>query len=372
MKAVDASISLPLLPGPARRLLALALLAAAAAAAAAALPAPGPTARRAEVQEDGNVVSVADAPPDAALSPSLTPYVISVVDVAPNAALWPPLPPLSPSPAFSAAPSFGPGVPSAPPAPPEPSAPPAPPAPPAPTPTQQRRCAPEDQLSDRVVRLERTWVCLTLSGNPAAPPQPASANAPVGAAPLASVRAAFDPPCDRFSLVQVSGSYRAFADQRGATLVSAASLGAASAGAKIWLSADGSFVFPSYTVIVAVVAGSVRAVAFDEGCTGCGERSGACGANTLEVSAGLSSCFVPRSTCVDTPQPDNPSANSCDLKVFFVWAGEDSRGAYMTSTSSRLSRFASYPAQAAQLWQQVASWASAAAQGGAQQTQQQP
>jgi hypothetical protein len=176
------------------------------------------------------------------------------------------------------------------------------------------------------------------------------------------LRAAFDPVCDRFSLVQAAGSYKANAARSGATLVAASSLGAASAP-KIYLTADGGSVFPTYTAIVAVVDGIVRAVAFDEGCEGCGERSGSCGANTLEPAEGRRSCFVPRAACRDTPRPSNPDANTCDLKIFFVWAGEDARGAAFTSTSSRPSRFAAYPFSAAQLWQSVTNFASSVAQG---------
>jgi hypothetical protein len=182
-----------------------------------------------------------------------------------------------------------------------------------------------------VERFQRTWVCLTLSASPRAN----TSAGDFGALATSGMRAVFDPPCDRFTLVQAAGSYKAFAARSGASLVTVSSLGAASPS-KVWLSEDGGFVFPVHTAIVAVVDGRVQAVAFDEGCAGCGVRSGYCGANTLVPAEGRVSCFVPRAACVDTPRPANPDANSCDLKVFVVWAGEDARGAFFTSSSSRL------------------------------------
>jgi hypothetical protein len=281
-----------------------------------------------------------------------------------------PTPASPPSPAFSAAPSFGP---------------PAPPTAGPATPGAAARCAPDDQPSDAVTRFQRTWICLTLTGSSPAPPAPpapptlpATPTLPAPPSPPApssekfapardllapsSLRAAFDPVCDRFALIQAAGSYKANAARTGATLVAASSLGAASAP-KIYLTADGAFVFPTYTAIVAVVDGIVRAVAFDEGCEGCGERSGSCGANTLEPAEGRRGCFVPRAACRYTPQPSNPDASTCDLKIFVVWAGEDVRGAAFTSTSTRPSRFSAYPFSAAQLWNSVTNFASSVAQG---------
>ena len=265
------------------------------------------------------------------------------------------LPP-SPLPAFSAAPSFGPAPATPSPAPPGP-------APPAPPQSAARRCAPDDQPSDVVERFQRTWLCVELTAAAALSPATLTSAVNTSAAPPAAMRAAFDPPCDRFSLIQIAGSYKLLATRVGATLIAAASLGASTAIPKLYLSADGSFVFPSYTVVVAVVGGNVQAVAFDEGCAGCGERSGACGANTVVPAEGRLSCFVPRASCIDTPQPSNPAANSCDLKIFVVWAGEDAHGDFFTSSASRLSRFSAYPLQAAQLLQEVMRFASVAAQG---------
>ena len=263
-----------------------------------------------------------------------------------------PLPPPPPS----AAPSFGPG-----PAPATVTAAPAP----APPPLSQPRCAPAGEPSDSVTRLSSTYVCITLI---------ASATNASSSAAGTTLRAVFTPFVDIFSLVQVAGSFKRFSSGGGAVTVSASSLGSATADAKIWLSADGSQVFPTQTVIIAVSsAGNVQAAAFDEGCFGCGgARGGACAANTLAAEGGGHvSCYVPRVDCVDTPQPGNPHANTCDLKVFFAWAGEDAQGAYMTSTSQRLSRFSAWPLQAAQLWASVTSFASRTVQGALPALQQQ-
>lgn len=124
--------------------------------------------------------------------------------------------------------------------------------------------------------------------------------------------------------------------------------------------------FPLYTAIIHLDKGKVVSVTFDEGCL-CGSLSDSCATNYLEGSlaadpaaqelAGkhMKSCFIPEEQCtaMEGAGVANPNANSCDLKLFVVWAGEDSKQNKMRTANHRFSRYNAFPVQLNSLWGRI-------------------
>lgn len=135
----------------------------------------------------------------------------------------------------------------------------------------------------------------------------------------------------------------------------------ATAAAKLYAFQDpnggGRRFIPVYTAIVQAEKGIVTSVSFDEGCFLCDAMSDACVTNGQQVAGGPPldvsahrGCAVPADQCEAQPTPNNPDANTCDLKLFIVWTGSDVKGEYLTSVGKRFSRFRSYGMNLGTMW----------------------
>jgi hypothetical protein len=221
-------------------------------------------------------------------------------------------------------------------------------------------CGPPDGGGTSIARGGLTWVCITLGG----------------------ATAVFTPSADELSMLEVSGSFAAYATNSTAgsagapVLLTVASLGARSEAdasasapsAKLYaatLGGERTFV-PTYTAIVHVERGVAARVTFDEGCFFCEAGGPACLPNALSANATRSddppvdagsarSCTLREAECAQQSTPDNPLANSCDLKLFVVWTGTDVDGMYFTSAGRRFSRFAAFPTGLVTLWGSITS-----------------
>lgn len=118
--------------------------------------------------------------------------------------------------------------------------------------------------------------------------------------------------------------------------------------------------FPIYTAIVQMVDGIVKSVTFDEGCFFCDSASPQCVTNALPVTGGApvadthqQGCFMTTAECTPVARPDNPNANSCDLKIFVVWTGTDASGNYLMSAGKRFSRFRQYSLGLSTVWDDI-------------------
>jgi len=146
---------------------------------------------------------------------------------------------------------------------------------------------------------------------------------------------------------------------------------------------------PLLTAIVTLSNGRPSFIAWDDGCIFCAANGASCVFNALDTgrfaaasNSNFMSCFTDSTSCYSTTvaasptlsssatpslsaSPANASSSSlpvasptvspssinssvaipqstCDLKLFLVWTGSDSKGQYCTSSNSRFSRFRQY------------------------------
>ncbi|CAM9927496.1 unnamed protein product [Ascophyllum nodosum] len=100
--------------------------------------------------------------------------------------------------------------------------------------------------------------------------------------------------------------------------------------------------FPLHTAIIAVHKGEVTGISWDDGCHFC--SSSDCQENTYDYSGELAEesgpdCYWPDESCNEAGTESNVSS-LCQLTVYVVWSGTDSKGNYFTSSSKRLSMYA--------------------------------
>lgn len=114
-----------------------------------------------------------------------------------------------------------------------------------------------------------------------------------------------------------------------------------------YIASDGTYgrTFSIFTAIISVDKGKVNGIAWDDGCHFCAHTY--CDTNTFDY--GTSNSTIPDSSedcfwednriCVD---PTDPSLVSdvCQLQVYVVWAGTDSKGNNFQSQQKRLGNFA--------------------------------
>lgn len=211
------------------------------------------------------------------------------------------------------------------------------------------RCAPPGTADSSVTRYEKTWICLDIGGS----------------------RAVINPEADRFTAVEVPGSFAKYKAAGTATTFSVTSLSAASDDPSMTTSSykyytkadagDGAVrVFPVYAVTVHVELGVPIAVTFDEGCSFCDARTDSCRVNGLPANTSvaalpedMTSCTMGESECMPRADSAIPGANTCDLKVFVTWTGTDTKGQFFTSASKRFSRYRAWPIGVQSLWQSI-------------------
>lgn len=137
------------------------------------------------------------------------------------------------------------------------------------------------------------------------------------------------------------------------------------ASKKVYM-ADGK-VFPTWTAIIHVGEdGNAEFVTFDEGCYLCSASSDQCTVNAVPVGpAGpavdekhMKSCYIPVDQCREVPTAEAPEANTCDLKVFVVWTGVDSKGRPFQSAGARVSSFRHWAPEMSSLWKNIKEGAS--------------
>ncbi|CAB1099068.1 unnamed protein product [Ectocarpus sp. CCAP 1310/34] len=102
--------------------------------------------------------------------------------------------------------------------------------------------------------------------------------------------------------------------------------------------------FPLHTAIISVEEGEVTGISWDDGCHFCG--SSQCEDNTYDYTGQLiggegngQDCYWPDSDCLEDGVENQVSA-LCQLTVYVVWTGTDSKGNFFTSFAKRLSMYA--------------------------------
>jgi hypothetical protein len=111
-----------------------------------------------------------------------------------------------------------------------------------------------------------------------------------------------------------------------------------------YFDATTNFIFPYLTIIVDVVDGVVRGIAWDDACVFCEESK--CIPNTYNfdgtaatketASQPTNGCYVPKDVCDAFHATQN---YVCDLKLYVVWTGTDVNGNVLMSSDSRFSAF---------------------------------
>merc|ERR1712224_1122632 len=108
-------------------------------------------------------------------------------------------------------------------------------------------------------------------------------------------------------------------------------------------------IFPYLTAIIDVTDGIVSGIAWDDACDFCKSNSkneSRCEENTYDFTGRLTSlgseltkgCYITKKECDAFRTEGN---NICDLNIYFVWTGSDSKGQIMSSSGSRFSAFSS-------------------------------
>lgn len=111
-----------------------------------------------------------------------------------------------------------------------------------------------------------------------------------------------------------------------------------------YFDATTNFIFPYLTIIVDVVDGVVRGIAWDDACVFCEESK--CIPNTYNfdgtaatketASQPTNGCYFPKDVCDAFHATQN---YVCDLKLYVVWTGTDVNGNVLMSSDSRFSAF---------------------------------
>mmetsp|Transcript_16193 Transcript_16193/g.44862 ORF Transcript_16193/g.44862 Transcript_16193/m.44862 type:complete len:264 (-) Transcript_16193:665-1456(-) len=110
---------------------------------------------------------------------------------------------------------------------------------------------------------------------------------------------------------------------------------------------NGNEIFPHLTAVIDVKDGVARGIAWDDACVFCTKKE--CKENTYDFSGnrGTSSdlrqptkgCLIEKSECVTF---DAAGRTDCDLILYVVWTGTDSKGEAFQSSAYR---FSAFPAQ---------------------------
>lgn len=105
-----------------------------------------------------------------------------------------------------------------------------------------------------------------------------------------------------------------------------------------------NFIFPYLTIIVDVVDGVVRGIAWDDACVFCEKKQ--CIPNTYnfdgteatseQASQPTNGCYLTKAICEGFQVTGN---DVCDLKLYVVWTGTDVNGNVLMSSDSRFSAF---------------------------------
>lgn len=111
---------------------------------------------------------------------------------------------------------------------------------------------------------------------------------------------------------------------------------------KAFRKADEEKTFPLHTAIIDVDQGEVTGISWDDGCHFCGSSD--CELNTYTYSGELAKdsgkdCYWLDSECPEEGIEGSVSS-LCQLTVYVVWTGTDSKGNYFTSSAKRLSMYA--------------------------------
>ena len=169
-------------------------------------------------------------------------------------------------------------------------------------------------------------------------------------------RALFDPIADSLSSITVQGSYALNNVSLESTLLVVSSNAASSAmssltgaipgGAKFYI--NEGHIFNLYTIIITVLSGKVTLISLEEGCFFC-QHSHDCTANAPDASPYQRSCHLYTNDCID----NGSGGNTCDLRFFIVWQGDDQYESPLTSAGRRPSRFAMYQVAGQQILDQM-------------------
>lgn len=103
-------------------------------------------------------------------------------------------------------------------------------------------------------------------------------------------------------------------------------------------------IFPYLTIIVDVVDGAIRGIAWDDACVFC--KKDKCIPNTYNFDGTVASpeqasqptkgCYLTKAICDGFQASGN---DICDLKLYVVWTGTDVNGNVLMSSDSRFSAF---------------------------------
>lgn len=109
-------------------------------------------------------------------------------------------------------------------------------------------------------------------------------------------------------------------------------------------------VFPYLTAIINVEQGIVDGITWDDACLYC--TANECEPNTFDFAGNLATeaearqpvggCGVLTEECKKLVTPGDEQADGCDLLLYVVWTGTDSRGRDFRSSAYR---FSAFPAQ---------------------------
>ncbi|KAK1735325.1 hypothetical protein QTG54_013939 [Skeletonema marinoi] len=152
---------------------------------------------------------------------------------------------------------------------------------------------------------------------------------------------------DEFANYKVPGSYSAIVGGNffngNATQIFAASQSALSFQRRYY-DATTNFIFPYLTIIVDVVDGVVRGIAWDDACVFCEKKQ--CLPNTYnfdgteatseQASQPTNGCYLTKAICEGFQAT---GSDACDLKLYVVWTGTDVNGNVLKSSDSRFSAF---------------------------------
>jgi len=154
-------------------------------------------------------------------------------------------------------------------------------------------------------------------------------------------RYTFAPIADDYSRFHIEGSWQ---DAKSNNLISNVTVFASSGQSLSFVRKyydEGVGVFPYLTAIVDVQDGVVKGIAWDDASIFCGQdRSDE---NTFDFSGQeakpkepTKGCFLTRDECETLHAA---GSSECDLTLYVVWTGTDSKGMYFKSSSRRFSAF---------------------------------
>lgn len=103
-------------------------------------------------------------------------------------------------------------------------------------------------------------------------------------------------------------------------------------------------IYPHLTAIIDVQKGRVKGITWDDACLFCGKSQ--CAENTFDFHGRIGSqeefqqptkgCFIEQETCTEYA---DGGRSDCDLTLYVVWTGTDSKGLALQSSSYRFSMF---------------------------------